>query len=94
MTVAVYALLAKLLLAHDVAAVTLAGLFLALVGHLGHRVVDHFGNMRGKVKELLGGHAEQLASVNTALAAQSKKLDTAEQNIARLTTTIERKSVF
>jgi hypothetical protein len=94
LTVGVYALLAKLLLAHDAPTATLAALFLALVTQLGHRALQYYGSIRDAVRTAVGTHEDQLAVANKAIAEHAAALTNAQKNIEILTKTVERKSVF
>jgi hypothetical protein len=94
LAIGIYALLAKLLIAHDISTATLTALFLALVAQLGHRALDYYGSVKDAVRGVVGVHADRLASVDRTMADQATKLETAEKNIARLSSAVERKPVF
>jgi len=94
LAICIYALLVRLLTETDYPMATLAALFLALVGQLGHRALDYYGSVKDTVKGVVGAHADRLSDADRKLAEHAKRLDIAEQNVARVAQTVERRGAF
>jgi hypothetical protein len=94
LAVCVYALLVRLLVEVDAPVATLVALFLALTGQLGHRALDYYGSVKDAVNGVVGAHADRLGEADRKLEDHAKRLATAEQNVARVAQTVERRGAF